>query len=389
MKRILMIAYSLYPYDPRLKREAEALVRHGSSVTFLVLMEGAEPRTYESNGVTVVELKVGKYRGESKAAYILSYLQFLMCAFLECTRRYFRGEADVIHVHNMPNIMVFAGIVPRLFGKQLILDIHDSIPETFEGKFRKPSPMLFKLFCLEERLCCAVAQHLICVNDVQRDTLIERGIPKEKITIILNVPDPGIFSHQGNHTGDNNKQTFDLVYHGTIDRMLGLDLVIESMPRLIETIPGLNFHVIGAGPYLEVLIKKAEQLGITHRVHFSRKAYPVVEMPGILDDMDIGIVPNLRNTATELMLPVKLMEYAAIGLPAVAPSLKAIRHYFPADMVTYFEPGNVASIIDAIAGLYKDKDRRKAQATRAEHFAQRYGWEMHQMDLVDLYRDMN
>lgn len=389
MKRILMIAYSLYPYDPRLKREAEALVRHGSSVKFLVLMEGSEPRIYESNGVTVVELKVGKYRGGSTTSYILSYLKFLLRAFLACTVCYFRGEVDVVHVHNMPNILVLAGIVPRLFGKQLILDIHDSIPETFEGKFRKPSPLFFKLFCIEERLCCAVAQHLICVNDVQRDTLVDRGIPKEKITIILNVPDPGIFRHQENHAGDNKKTTFDLVYHGTIDRMLGLDLVLETMPRLIERIPGLNFHVIGVGPYLEVLSEKAEQLGIAQRVHFSRKAYPVEKIPAILDDMDIGIIPNRRNTATELMLPVKLMEYAAIGLPAVAPSLKAIRHYFPADMVTYFEPGNVESVIDAIIGLHDDKDRRNAQATKAKQFTLRYGWETHQMDLVNMYRDMS
>jgi hypothetical protein len=84
MKKVLMLAYTHYPCDTRIRREAETLVRHGSRVTMLALMEGASPRTYDLNGVTVIELKAGKYRGGSAASYMRSYLQFLVPAFTAC-----------------------------------------------------------------------------------------------------------------------------------------------------------------------------------------------------------------------------------------------------------------------------------------------------------------
>ncbi len=390
MKKVLMLAYTHYPCDTRIRREAETLVRHGSRVTMLALMEGASPRTYDLNGVTVIELKAGKYRGGSAASYMRSYLQFLVPAFTACLGRFVRGEVDVVHVHNMPNFLVFAAIMPRLFGKPLILDIHDSVPETFEGKFSKPSPLLFKLFCLEERICCALAQRLICVNDVQRDALVKRGIPEGKIAVILNVPDHHILNERGNRRAESHrKDTFDLVYHGTIHRMQGLDLVIDAMPRLLDRIPELHLHIIGIGPYLDSLVQQAKSLSVADRVHFSMRVYPLNEILVILETKDLGIVPNRRSAATEIMLPVKLLEYATVGLPTVVPSLKTIRHYFSQEMVAYFEPENQDSMVDAITGLYRSEHRRSEQARRAKEFMTRYGWERHQLELVRLYDSLH
>lgn len=386
MKNILMLAYTHYPCDTRIRREAETLVRHGNRVTMLALMEEDTPRTYELNGVTVVELRAGKYRGGNAASYMLSYLRFLLPAFLSCIGRFIRGEIDIVHVHNMPNFLVLAAIMPRLFGKKLILDIHDSVPETFEGKFNNPSPLLFKLFCLEERICCALAQRLICVNEVQRDTLVRRGIPADKITVILNVPDHHILDdRRSNRAGSHQKETFDLVYHGTIHRIQGLDLVIDAMPQLLERIPELHLHIIGIGPHLDSLVQQARSLGVADRVHFSMRVYPLNEILVMLESKDLGIVPNRRSTATDLMLPVKLLEYATIGLPTVVPNLKTIRHYFSRDMVTYFEPEDQVSMVEAITGLYINERKRSEQARRAREFMVRYGWERHQTDLVRIY----
>lgn len=386
---VLMIAYSLYPYDPRIRREAEALARNGDKVTFFVLMEGEEPKTYDSNGVTIVELASKKYRGGSSLSYILSYLRFLMLSFVHCTAHLFKYGVDVVHVHNMPDFLVFAGIVPKLFGKKMILDIHDSMPETYEGKFRNLSGIFHRILCLEEQICSALADRVICVNEVQKEVLVRRGISSQKIAVILNVPDEEIFRYQEKSNPDINKQTFDIVYHGTIDRMLGLDLMIDAMPRLMEKIPGVNFHVIGSGPHLDSLVEKTRKAGLEERIHFSMKAVPVTEIPDILKKMDVGVVPNKRNTATELMLPVKLLEYVAVGLPAVAPRLKTVQYYFTEDMVTYFEPDDVYSLVNAIISLHQNKHKKEEKARNARRFIDQFGWEKHQLDLVRLYAGLH
>lgn len=382
-----MIAYSNFRTDPRIRRESEALAKEGNEVNFLVLAENSKPRTYGMNGVNIIELNMRKHRGKKSSSYFLPYFKFLGLAFWNCSKLFIRRGIDVVHVHNMPNFLVFAGMVPRLFGKKMILDIHDSVPETYGSKFGKMPKILYRLLCFEESLCCRFANKLICVNEVQREKLVDRGIPASKISVLLNVPDHKIFKFEG-RTKDENKKTFNLVFHGTIDRILGIDLAIEAVSRLIHKIPQIQLHVLGDGRNLEEFEDLSRKLGVEERVHFSKKSFPVEKLPELLEKMDLGIIPNRRNIATELMLPVKLLEYAAIGIPVVSARHKTIQHYFSEDMVTYFEPENVESMANAIQRIYRNKSRREQQVLNAKRFIDQYGWGKHQMKLIRLYEEL-
>src|SRR5437870_5165071 len=127
-KRVCMIAYTNYQFDGRVRLEAESLVNWGYQVFFLVPKSEAIARTYTLASITVRELNIHKYRGKSRFRYILSYLAFLAVAFLACTRLFLQSRIRVVHVHNMPDLLVFAAILPRLFGCKVVLDLHDTVP---------------------------------------------------------------------------------------------------------------------------------------------------------------------------------------------------------------------------------------------------------------------
>ena len=91
---------------------------------------------------------------------------------------------------------------------------------------------------------------------------------------------------------------------------------------------------------------------------------------------------------TELMLPVKLLEYVAIGIPVVSARLKTIEHYFSDDMICYFEPESVESMANAILELYRNKNKRHEQVINARKFIEIYGWEKHQKNLIRLYEEL-
>jgi glycosyltransferase involved in cell wall biosynthesis len=389
-KKICMIAYSIFPYDARIRREAETLAMHGSKVNFIVLCEKERPVRYQSNGVNVIEIAVRKYRGKKKLSYLFSYLRFLILAFFVCTRLFIKGQVDVVHVHNMPDFLILAAVVPRLLGKKVVLDIHDSMPETYRGKTGSLSIILHRLLCLEERLCSLFAHRVVCVNEVQKEVLLKRGMPPEKITVLLNVPDHRIFKfrHRKAELSDLAKSEFSVVYHGTIDRMLGIDLAIETVSRLNGEIPGIRLYILGLGKDLNEFIALSRKLGVEGRVYFSQKNYPVERLPAILSTMDLGIIPNRKNMTTDLMLPVKLLEYIAIGIPVVVPRLKTIERYFSNEAVSYFEPGNAESMAVAILQLYNNQDKRQNQVVNARKFIETYGWEKHQMELIRLYEEL-
>ena len=75
-------------------------------------------------------------------------------------------------------------------------------------------------------------------------------------------------------------------------------------------------------------------------------------------------MPTLRDDFTELLLPVKLLEYVHMGLPVVASRLPVIERYF-GDDVLLAEPGDPASIAAAIEGVRADPVAARERAERA------------------------
>lgn len=388
MKRyVCMVAYTDYAGDARVRREAETLASKGFNVVCLTTRNGGKPTRYTLDGVEVRELGVGKYRGKSTVAYLLSYIRFLLAASTSCIRLLISGKLDVVHAHNLPDFLVFAGLVPRLAGRKVVLDVHDSVPETFAAKFSN-APLVHRLLCLEERLSAAVAHKVICVNHPQRETLVARGITDSKTFVSMNVPDPRIFGAHSTNGHVPDPARLNLVYHGTMAERLGVDLLIRAVAQLRDRVPAVRLHLWGHGDDLAAFQRLAQQLDVTESIAFNPKGFPLKDLPGQLSSMDVGVLGNRRNAACDLMLPVKLLEYVSLGIPAVVPRLRTIEHYFSEQMVAFYEPENVGSLSDAIFRMHCDPERRRAQAARAGTFLAEHGWQRQGAELVAMYQQL-
>lgn len=390
MKHVCMIAYTNYRFDGRVRREAEAVAAlPGHIVTVLTYKEKEIPRSFEMEGVIVRELDIAKYRGKSQARYIFTYLHFTLLAFLECTKRFARRTLDVLHVHNMPNFVVFAGLVPWMAGKPVILDVHDTMVETYAAKFSGRFGIILQwALRIEESISCRMARQLICVNDIQKEAMVRRGIPAGKILVVLNVPDPKVFDPTVPiQAGRKEDGKIRMVFHGTVAKRMGVDLVPLAISRLNGDVPGVEFHVVGDGDDMAEFRDLSRSLGVEDKVHVRGKV-PLERLTPILRSMDLGIVPNRRNIATELMLPVKMLECIAVGIPVVVPRLRTISHYFTEDMVFFFEPDDVESMGEAIRSASRSEDARWARATEARKFLEEYGWEHHKSRLTEMYQSL-
>jgi glycosyltransferase involved in cell wall biosynthesis len=270
----------------------------------------------------------------------------------------------------------------------VILDIHDSLPETFAAKFPN-AQFRWHALCAEERLSALVAHRVICVNHPQREAIVNRGVARSKTFVSLNVPDPKIFAgpvptrptagHEGN---------FRLVYHGTMVRRLGVDLVIRSVAQLERNIPGIRLDLWGDGDDLESFRVLAQSLNLQNRVVFKPEGFRLEDLPEQLASMHVGVVGNRESIASELMLPVKLLEYVSLGIPAVVPRLRTIQYYFTDDMVSYYTPEDIESLAAAVCRLYRQPDLARRQAQRARAFLAEYGWERRGPELVSLYQTL-
>ena len=389
MARICMVAYTYYPTDSRIRREAEALIDRGDTVDMIGLRNKDKETVHILNGVRLISLSVVRYRGSSVGMYLLNYFLFFVSASISLFGLYLRNHYQIIQVHTMPDFMVFIALVPKLLGAKVILDIHDLMPELYQSKFGfNQTHWLIRFITWMERCSIGFADRAIAVHKPHLDALIRHGNPAWKFTILLNLPDPKIFA---NSARVNRKKDFGfkLIYHGTVAERYGLMVVLRAIATLRDEIKGLKFEVFGEGDGLASLIALAKELDLNGCVNLSKDWVPLEKLVPILLDADVGVVPIYCDEFTKYMLPTKLLEYVALGIPVICSRTVTIEAYFDDSMVQYSTPGDIAELAEHIRDLYHNLDKRELLKNNAEKFNQEYNWESQKQFYYELIDNLN
>src|SRR5439155_16122007 len=114
-QRVAVIAYTEYPYDMRIRREAETLAGDGYDVSVIATGTGSSLSSAFLGLVHLYELPLPIRRG-GKSRYLYQYFFFLLMstALLFCL--HLRRGFDVVHVHSLPDFQVFCAAPLRLGG---------------------------------------------------------------------------------------------------------------------------------------------------------------------------------------------------------------------------------------------------------------------------------
>jgi glycosyltransferase involved in cell wall biosynthesis len=383
MAAICMIAYTFYASDPRVRREAEALVARGDTVDFICLKEeNSEQRDY--HGVRLYPISAGRYRGSRTLVYLLKYASFFLRTFFFVSYLFWKKRYDIVQVHTMPDFLVFAAAVPKLFGAKIVLDVHDLMPELYICKFKLDwrHPVI-RLITWVERRSIAFAHRAIAVHAAHRDALVSHGNPLKKFSILLNLPDPRVFQSEGSAERADGK--FRLVYHGTVARRHGLEIGLKAIKLVKDKIPELEFLVIGEGDDLDRIKSLAGEMRLNSSVKFLGRM-GVEKLPKHLRQVDVGLVPILYDEFTRYMLPLKLLEYVGMEIPVIVSRTETIEEYFDDTMVRFIKPGDENELAEAILDLYRDPRLRSRLVSNAARFNAQYNWDEHKkvyFDLVD------
>jgi glycosyltransferase involved in cell wall biosynthesis len=111
-------------------------------------------------------------------------------------------------------------------------------------------------------------------------------------------------------------------------------------------------------------------------------------LPQLILEGDIGVVPNRFDVFTDGILPTKLMEYAALGIPAVVSRTTATTAYFDESMVRYVPPGDVDALVAALGELVADPEARQTLARNAQSFTEEHRWGAEADRYVDIVERM-
>lgn len=390
---IAMVAYTNYSTDGRVKREAEALAENGYLVDFFDLKRIDDPSFELINGVNLYHLSQQRYRGNSNFKYILFYVEFFIRIFFKISIFYFKRRYKVIHVDNMPDFLVFTALVPRIFGAKLILDIHDTMPETFSTKFRKNSnSFLFKILLFQERISVNFVNSVISVHYPQaNDILRKHGIRKEKVTVVSNFADKKIFNPNIKNFSSRRiilDNSFKLIYHGTIAKRFGFDVVVEGIKIVKDKISNLYFLILGEGDYSKELFELIKRNGLEQIIEFRNTTVPITDLPKIIMEFDLGIVSYTLSKATEYMLPTKLMEYIAMEKPVLCVRNNVISYYIKEGEIEFYDGRNPNSFGKKLLYLYKNRNRCEEIKSNLRRINERLNWENEKKKYIVLIKKL-
>jgi glycosyltransferase involved in cell wall biosynthesis len=221
-----------------------------------------------------------------------------------------------------------------------------------------------------ERWATRIADGVITVHDAYAQELVRRGVPPEKLTVVMNSVDERSLPAPVRPSD----QRFRIVYHGTVTPPYGLELVVEAVARLSSQVPDIRLDVYGAGDAVPVARELAGVLGIAERVRFTDRYIPHAEVLERVRSASVGVIPNLPTQLNRFALSSKLFEYVALGVPVVSADLPTIRDHFADDEVRFFRAGDGGALAEALLDVASDAAAASARAKKALQRYEAYRW---------------
>jgi len=290
-------------------------------------------------------------------------------------------DMDLFHVHE-PELL--AAVLKVAGTKPVVYDVHEPYLEAIKDRAWIPKPLRSSVAALFDRVESSLVKRCAAVV-VATQYLAPRYIALGQKTITLaNYPRLSEFENLPIH----ERPAGSCVFIGSISRVRGIVEAIEAVRRLNSS--GVPVTLDIAGPFAESVVKSEVLAGASAdgpiRYHGQLLPKEAVELA---NKCAIGLVPHWRTPHNEKAWPVKMMEYMALGLPAIYTGLEThieLAHEKEIG-VCIDDPKNPDCIADAIRAMVENpvEARKRGQAGR-EIVKTTLNWEVESVKLIDEYK---
>lgn len=355
-RQIVMLTPSNLRIDPRIEREARALVAAG----YTVVVIAPDPRTGDEteHGVDWGEGISFRWVHWTAISFMMEWPSFIARDMFNVAIEY---RPFAFHAHDL--FTAFAGLsAARHTGAHVVCDFHEWFSENVkwdtESLSYKPyTPSWKKPLQWLERQCLKRASEVVTVCDSIADTMAEELGKGRKAVVVRNIPQ---LSQEPTKPYPPIKQqlglpedSFVLLWQGGTGPTRLIEPIIEAlafMPKCHFVIRGPSLDLFGA-EYRAI----AERVGAGDRLTLIGPV-PSRDVVAAARGADAGIwtLPNFcRNFS--FALPNKVFEYMASDLPVIGADYPEVRRLVDGYQVgALFDPYDPKSIAAAINPLIED-----------------------------------
>jgi len=275
----------------------------------------------------------------------------------------YREQFDVIHSHDW--LTYPAGVaVKQMTGKPLVIHVHAT---DFDRSRGQVNPTVYAI----ERRGMDVADHIICVSNLTRRTVIEKyGQNPNKVSTVHNAVEP--LAHPEEFPKHERKDKL-VTFLGRITMQKGPEYFVEAAAKVLEKTDGVRFVMAGSGDMMAKMIDLVAQRGIADKFNFPGFMRGK-QVQQLLADSDVYIMPSVSEP-----FGISPLEAMQVGCPSIisyqSGCAEILNHAIKTD---YWDIDAMADAIYAIV-KYPAMYRSLSEEGRAEVNAIRWvdaGWKV-------------
>ena len=361
------------PSDVRVAREARVALRDGFQVDIISTRPPGTASADVVEGARAIILPIVHRQGAGLLGALWEYVAFTALASARAAAGSLSRRYSVVQIHNPPDFLMLAALVPKLLGSKVVFDVHDLSSDMFTMRFadRPGGRLIEHVLRAVETSAARAADLVVTVHRPYQRELVARGVPPEKVHVVMNSLDERL-PHAA--PAANGRGDIVVVYHGTLTPHYGVHVLVEAVAHAARHVPRLCLEIYGHGDALPYLKQRAADLGISSRVTFAG-AMSHTEVLSRVSCASIGVVPNLPTRLNRFALSSKLFEYIVLGIPVVSSDLPTIREHFPDGELLFFRAGDPGALADALIAVAEDPEGAASRATVARRrYLSDYAW---------------
>ena len=320
-------------------------------------------KSEEIEGIKVIRVWTLVFPNSGFIKRVLDQLSYMFSSF-------FAGiflKSDII-VATSPNF--FAACSGRMLAfvkrKEWFMEVRDIWPESIAAVGAMKKGMAYRTLEKIELGLYKSAKGVIVVTDSFKSQLIDRGVNEEKLSVhkngvILDLYEPRPKDEDLMKANPQFEGKKVFAYIGTHGMAHGLSFVLNSLPKLQESLPQAHFLFIGEGAEKENLLKQTKELNLKNVTFMP--FVPKHEVARYLSLMDVALVNLKKSDTFKTVIPSKIFEAAALQKPillGLEGETKGIIESFNAG--TCFEPENEEEFILNCHEILQEKQYAQFQS---------------------------
>ena len=265
-------------------------------------------------GVTVHRVPLYPSHDGSAMRRILNFLSFMASA--SSLGAMIARRSEVALIYSTPGTVGMAGLVlRRLLRRPFVLYIQDVWPDTVTATGMLPSRYVRVAEWLLHRFSNAVyrsAGHIAVISPGMKGLLVERGVPEDKISVVFNWVDEGVFRPVERGSRESNS-AFEIMYAGNIGDVQALDVAVRAVALASREVD-VVLRMVGSGIAVDSLAALAAELGIADRIYFEGPR-TLEQMAEVMASADAQLVCLKDDPLFTLTMPSKIQAILACGQP--------------------------------------------------------------------------